>query len=97
MPPRSTKYQLEPGHIVKLTAADVSAKSNAPERLLCNWRQCTMGKNGAIAEAQRLCPFCHRVGYCCVYCLEQDIYGHVSHQCAQNHKKATILPSTHSK
>ena len=82
--------QLHPGHIVILTEADKSKEVNPPSDLLCNWRDCKMGPNGAAAGAIRLCPFCHRVGYCCVYCMEQDIYGHVSHNCAQNVKKTQI-------
>jgi hypothetical protein len=82
--------QLRPSHVIVLNKNDISEKVNPPEDLLCNWRDCKMGPNGGIAKALRLCPFCHRVGYCCVYCMEQDIYGHVSHNCDQNVKKATV-------
>ena len=80
-----------PAHRVVLSSADKSEKSNPPTALLCNWRNCTMAADGGVADALRLCPFCHRVGYCCVYCMEQDIYGHVSHECAQNVKKARVV------
>lgn len=85
-----SQNQLQPGHIITLTREDKSENVNPPDGLLCNWRNCAVGRNGGIAKALRLCPFCHRVGYCCVYCLEQDIYGHVSHECPQNIKKANI-------
>jgi len=83
--------QKTPGHLVKLSSEDVSAKTFPPSKLLCNWRQCTMGPNATPARAKRLCRFCCRVGYCCVYCLEQDIYGHITHECAQNVQKAKIV------
>lgn len=82
--------QLYPGHVIVLNENDISADINPPEDLLCNWRDCKMGPNNSVAKALRLCPFCHRVGYCCVYCMEQDIYGHVSHNCDQNVKKAQV-------
>ena len=72
--------------IVYLSSSDKSEKINPPSKLLCNWRQCTYGPKGGPAIAERLCPFCHRVGYCCKMCLEQDIYAHVSHECAKNRK-----------
>lgn len=83
--------QLKPGHVVAMTASDTSEVENPPSELLCNWRQCKMGAGGGPAKALRLCPYCHRVGYCCVYCMQQDIYGHVSHECPQNIKKAPIF------
>lgn len=71
---------------VVLTKRDVSEKINPPWKLLCNWRHCTKGKGGKPAYVERLCPFCHRVGYCCKFCLAQDIYGHTTHECSQQIK-----------
>ena len=82
--------QLQPGNLVYLSGRDMSEKVHPPSKLLCNWRNCTLGPGGKAAPAERLCCFCHRVGYCCKYCMSQDIYGHVSHNCPQNRKKATF-------
>lgn len=86
----SGKNQLTPGHVVMMSESDVSSAHNPPSDLLCNWRQCSGGPGNGPKPAERLCPFCHRVGYCCEYCMQQDIYGHVSHNCAQNIKPAPI-------
>lgn len=83
--------QTRPENLVFLTSKDISERSNPPSKLLCNWRHCDKGPQGTIALAERLCPFCRRVGYCCVWCLQQDIYGHVTHECSQNIKKATYV------
>lgn len=85
-----TKGQKKPFNLIRLTTSEVSAKTNPTSKLLCNWRNCTMD-NGNPAKALRLCGFCHRVGYCCTWCMEQDIYGHVTHECAQNIKKAKFI------
>lgn len=84
--------QLDPSYMVHLTPTD-RKKLMSKTKLLCNWRNCTLGPRGKPAVANRLCPFCHRVGYCCEYCLQQDIYGHVSHNCPQNIKKAKVVPA----
>lgn len=83
--------QTQPENLVFLTKRDTSEKVHPPSKLLCNWRHCDKGPRGGIASAERLCPFCHRVGYCCIYCLEQDIYAHATHECAQNLKKAEYV------
>lgn len=72
---------------VLLESKDKSKIIGNRNKLLCNWTNCTSGRGGSIAIAERLCPFCFRVGWCCTYCMKQDIYGHCCHECQQNKKK----------
>lgn len=67
---------------LKLSKAD---KEVSPKKLLCNWPKCT-SKNGKKAPAQRLCPYCHCVAYCCKFCLESDIKRHIRKECQKNIK-----------
>ncbi|MDB4769380.1 hypothetical protein OAG24_00295 [bacterium] len=72
---------------VSLTPLDKAKIINTRNKLLCNWTHCTFGPRNGIAPAERLCPFCFRVGWCCVHCMTQDIYGHCTHECQENKKK----------
>ncbi len=40
-------------------------------QLLCNWPDCKM-TNGGKSPAERLCPCCRCVGYCCIGCMQAD-------------------------
>ena len=70
---------------VKLSDKD---KKVSLKLFICNWPKCKMGNNGKPAPSERLCPYCHKVGYCCVHCLEVDIDRHILKECQQNIKKA---------
>jgi hypothetical protein len=49
-------------------------------RLLCNWPDCKVD-NGRKAPAERLCPSCNCVGYCCIWCMQQDWKRHITEEC----------------
>ena len=80
----------DPHHLTKLEKADLSVST---KKLLCNWPDCKMNA-GKKAKAERLCPFCHCVGYCCKMCLKNDIDRHVGKECQQCVKKIKIEPKT---
>lgn len=56
-------------------------KNVSPTLLLCNWPQCNMAPNGGKAAAERLCPCCRCVGYCCIGCMKADWDRHVHQEC----------------
>ena len=58
----------------KLTEA---MKRVPPTMLLCNWPDCRSGPNGGKSPAERVCPCCRCVGYCCINCMEQDWDRHM--------------------
>lgn len=80
-----------PHYMTKLTDDD---KKVPLKEFICNWPKCTMGPGKKPAHSKRLCPYCNKVGYCCVYCLESDIDRHVAKECQQNIKKAIMDPKT---
>jgi hypothetical protein len=49
-------------------------------QLLCNWPDCRV-VDGGKAPAERLCPCCRCVGYCCIECMQRDWERHQAKEC----------------
>jgi len=58
-------------------------KNVNPDLLLCNWPDCK-SLYGDKKSAERLCPSCLCVGYCCIYCMEKDWDRHIRNECQKN-------------
>jgi hypothetical protein len=59
-------------------------QKNITKRFLLCYNPTCSKDDGQTAVATRLCPFCYKIGYCCLQCINKDITRHYETDCQQN-------------